>query len=115
MSLLHQRENNQDTENFLHANEGKFNKQNKRVLELLYTGGRWWAKKVNDKLSIADGGRRLREIFAAREECKREWGEHGKEYWLEIPKQPTKQSLQEWFSNYQNEQPPQQYSQRELF
>jgi hypothetical protein len=46
---------------------------------------------------IAEGGRRLRELYAERKDIKREWvlDEKGKrlykEYWMELPKPQTKQ------------------------
>jgi len=96
--ILHQRESSEDTESFLKENGEKFNRQCVQVLQLLYQGKRLAAKEVNDILDIADGGRRLRDIFASRKDCKREWikGEDGKrkgvKYWLEGISPPTKHS-----------------------
>lgn len=97
--MLHEIENNSDTQSFLKENGQKFNRQCVQVLQLLYRGQKLSAKDVNDILDIADGGRRLRDIFAARKDCKREWkrGTDGNRkcvtYWLEIPKPPTKTEL----------------------
>lgn len=120
-SLLHIRENNPETENHLHDNADKFNKQNKRVLELLYSGKRYTSKMINDILNITDGGRRLREIFAARNDVKRDWAydKNGKtsvkEYWMEIPQYPTKKELTEWFNKYLKGKPDAILIQKELF
>lgn len=98
--MLHEFENNIESQNHLKDNGEKFNRQCVMVLQVLYRGGRWTGKMINDLLDIADGGRRLRNLYEARKEVKREWvmTEDGKktkwkEYWLEIPKQPTKKEL----------------------
>ena len=79
------------------------------VLQVLYRGGRYTGKQINNILDIACGDRRLRNLFAARKDVKREWvyTEDGKktkwkEYWLEIPKPPTKDSVQDWWHRYQS-------------
>jgi len=57
------------------------------------------AKNVNDITGMADGGRRLRDIKAARKDCKKgirkkpRGGLEGVEYWLDIPKPPTKKEV----------------------
>lgn len=95
-SLLHEKENNEWSENFLKSNGEKFKADCVKVLKLLYTGIRLTGKQVNDTTGMADGGRRLREIYAARKDCKKgirmkkEGGLEGVEYWLEIPLPPTK-------------------------
>jgi len=92
-TILHERETTAETEAWLKANGEKLNNQCIMVLKLLYSvpGKKYTAKMVNDILDIADGGRRLRNLFAFRNDVKREWGEHGKYYWLEIPnRHPTK-------------------------
>ena len=119
--LLHDRENNELSENHLKDNGQMFNNQCLMVLRLLYRGGRWHAKQVSDALNITDGGRRLRNIFAARKDCKREWvkGSNGitrhVDYWLEIQKQETKESLQNWFRGFQEEKGERMFIQQDLF
>lgn len=102
---LHERENNYLSESFLKDNKEKFNRQCVMVLQLLYRGGRYTAKNVNDILDIADGGRRLRDIFASRKDCKKQIRytndkKEGVEYWLDIPQPPTKTELNQWFKEY---------------
>lgn len=98
-TILHQRENNEWSEQFLKSNGKKFGEDCVRVLRLLYRGMRLTAKQTNDILNMADGGRRLREIFKDKSECKkqirkREDGSlEGVEYWLDIPQRPTKGKL----------------------
>jgi len=100
--MLHEFENNQDTESFLKQNGERLSNQCVQVMRHLYAnlGKRYTAKMINDELNIADGGRRLRDLFAFRNDIKREWIKNedgsctkGKEYWLEIPKPPTKKEL----------------------
>lgn len=94
--ILHKHENNPETESFLKDNGKKFNQQCIDVLKVLYSGRRYTAYEISRLLDIADGGRRLRDIYAFRSDCKREWrkSDDGKraevEYYLDIPKQPTK-------------------------
>jgi len=119
-TILHDREDNEWSEQFLKDNREKFAKQCVDVLRLLYQGRRLTAKNANDILNIADGGRRLREIKAAKKECMKgkritNGKVEGVEYFLEIPKQPTKQDLQEWFRKYQEEVEPPTYKQVNLF
>jgi hypothetical protein len=85
----------------------------------MYRGQRFTARQLEREYNF--DGRRLRDIFANRKECKREWRKDngGKniemEYWLDIPKQPTKFELQQWFSEYQNEVAKPQFIQPSLF
>jgi hypothetical protein len=116
--ILHQHENNELSESFLKDNGKKFEGDCVKVLRLLYKGMKLTAKNVNDILDMADGGRRLRDIFAARKDCHKRvrltnGKKEGVEYWLEIPQPPTKSDLQSWWDAYQNEKPltiPQQLS-----
>lgn len=98
--ILHDRENNEWSEQFLKDNGIKFTSDCVKVLRLLYKGLRLTAKQVNDMTGMADGGRRLRNIFANRKDCKKDirrkangTGLEGVEYWLEIPGIPTKNEL----------------------
>lgn len=99
-TLLHDRENAEDLSQHLKDNGEKFNRQCVMVLKLLYSGKRFTGKQVNEMLDIACGDRRLRDLFVARKDIKREWiySEDGKrtrwkEYWLEIPRPITKTEL----------------------
>lgn len=95
---IHQRENSEDTESFLQENMDKIRGHSNRVVGLLYSGKKYTAKEVNDLLNMAEGGRRLREIFISRKDCKKQWrlDDKGKrlavEYWLDIP-YPTKSAV----------------------
>lgn len=116
MSLLHQRENNQETEDFLKANGKKFSADCIIAMKLMYQGVVMTSQDCWNKYGIHD--RRLRECRAARPDIvKSKWAmkiiEKGKlvrshvEYWIEKPKvYPTKSELQQWWDEYQNEQPP---------
>ena len=115
---IHQRENNEVSENHLKDNGKKFSRHCNIVLGLMYRGMRITARQLEREYNI--DGRRLRDIYANRKECKKAWRvEDGKEiemeYWLEIPKQPTKQDLQEWFRKYQEEAALPTYKQVNLF
>ena len=110
--ILHQRENNELSESFLKDNGKKFAADCVIVLKLLYSGKRLTAKDVNDLTGMADGGRRLRDIYAARKDCKKaaryvdkenKTGKIGMEYWLDIPMPPTKEELNAWFREHQQE------------
>lgn len=96
--ILHQRESSAWSEQFLKDNGEKFAKQAVDVLRLLYSGMRLTAMQTNQILNIADGGRRLREIFAARKECKKDkritnGKVEGVEYWLDVPAPPSKHEV----------------------
>jgi len=64
---------------------------------MMYQGIRLTARQLEREFNI--DGRRLRDIYANRKECKREWKKSadGKtiemEYFLEIPKQPQKADI----------------------
>jgi len=95
--VIHQRENNEETEQHLKDNGKKFSRHCNIVLRLMYQGRKLTARQLEREYNI--DGRRLRDIFANRKECKRQWRRDadGKtqemEYWLEIPKPPTKTEL----------------------
>jgi len=107
--LLHQRESNQVSEQHLKDNGKKFSRHCNFVLGLMYQGHRLTARQLERDYNV--DGRRLRDIYANRKECKRAWKhyEDGRtaemEYWLEIPKPPTKADLQKWFNEYREEKP----------
>lgn len=97
-SILHDRENWEGGESILKENGKKFEGDCVKVFHLLYRGMRLTAKQTNEILNMADGGRRLREIFANRKDCKkasrRTNGKfEGVEYWLEISHVQTKKEL----------------------
>ena len=104
--MLHQRENNDISENHLKDNGEKLSRHCVEVLRLLYLGKKLTARELETVYNM--DGRRLRDIYANRKDCKRDWrkDENGKnigmEYWLEIPKPPTKSSVQDWWHKYQS-------------
>lgn len=94
--LIHERENNEVSEKHLKDNGAKFSRHCCVVLTLMYKGMRLTARQLEREYNI--DGRRLRDIFANRKECKKEWRvEDGKEiemeYWLDIPPYPTKSAV----------------------
>lgn len=99
--LLHEIENNETSERHLKDNGEKFSRHCNFVLSLMYIGKRFTARQLEREYNI--DGRRLRDIFANRKECKREWllCHDGKtremEYWLEIPKPQTKQNVVKFY------------------
>ena len=107
--MLHETENNEVSEQHLKDNGKKFSRHCVFVLTLMYKGLRVTARQLERDYNI--DGRRLRDIYANRKECKKAWrlSPDGKtqemEYWLEIPKQTTKSDLQEWWNKHQQEQP----------
>lgn len=117
--MLHEFENNIVSETHLKDNGKKFSRHCNIVLSLMYKGMRLTARQLEREYNI--DGRRLRDIFANRKECKRDWrkDKDGKniemEYWLDIVKPPTKSDLQKWFSEYQKEMPQPQAIQPNLF
>jgi len=94
MSLLHEAENNESSQQHLKDNGEKFNRHCNFVLGLMYQGNKLTARQLEREYNI--DGRRLRDIFANRKECKRQWRKDadGKtqemEYWLDIPLPPNK-------------------------
>ena len=88
-SLLHEIENNPVSEQHLKDNGEKFSRHCNFVLGLMYQGRKLTARQLEREYN--GDGRRLRDIFANRKECKRQWRKDadGKtqemEYWLEIP------------------------------
>ena len=95
--MLHERENNEVSEQHLKDNGHKFSRHCNFVLTLMYQGMRLTARQLEREYNI--DGRRLRDIFANRKECMRAWrrSSDGKteemEYWLDIPDLPTKKEL----------------------
>lgn len=105
---LHQRENSSDTESFLLEKRKDFESDAKFLLDLLYRGWRLNGRQVE---MWGINSRRLRDIFVSHKEVHREWklNKEGKrevmEYFLSVPKQPTKKELQDFLTSYQNETP----------
>ena len=96
--MIHERENNADTESFLKSNGKKFQGDCLTVMRLLYSGARLSSKDCWEKYGLHD--RRLRNCFQARPDVvKREWKLNGEgkrmyvEYYIQIPKHPTKKEL----------------------
>ncbi len=118
--ILHQNENNADTESFLKSNGKKFQGDCLTVMKLLYQGVRLSSKDCWEKYGLHD--RRLRNCFEARPDIvQREWKTDGdgkrkyKEYFINIPKQLTKTFLQEWWDEFQNEKPLNRMQQLSLY
>jgi len=121
--LLHEHENNEKSLCHLKDNGKKFSRHCNIVLSLMYQGRKLTARQLEREFNI--DGRRLRDIYANRKECKREWtynaegGTNEMQYWLDIPKPPTKDDLQQWFREYQEEQGQvisiYKYQQQDLF
>ena len=106
--MIHEKENNQDTESFLKSNGKKFQGDCLTVMKLLYSGKRLSGHELQVTYGLHD--RRLRDCFNARPDIvKREWvlNDAGKRMYVEyfIPKfsPPTKSELQKWFTDFQNE------------
>jgi len=99
---IHSRENWDGGEKHLKDNGQKFSRHCNIVLTLMYQGRRLTARQLEREYNI--DGRRLRDIYANRKECKRQWRktEEGKtvemEYWLEIPPPPTKGQVIDMFT-----------------
>ena len=105
--MIHERESTQDTEQHLSENREAFESDCVFLLRLMMRGKRLTSQDVHD-MKIHD--RRLRNLFESGK-CEREWmfNDKGKrthvEYFIKAAKPPTKQSVQEWWSNFQEEQP----------
>lgn len=99
--MIHEIENNTTSETHLKENGKKFSRHCNIILTLMYQGERFTARQLEREYNF--DGRRLRDIYANRKECKREWRrtDDGKtlemQYWLEIPKPPTKQSIVQFY------------------
>lgn len=108
MGILHERENNSDSEQHLKLNGEKFTGDTLTAIRLMFAGIRLTSQDCWDKYGIHD--RRLRNAYAGRPDIvKRDWvyTQDGKrtrfkEYWIEKFQPPTKKELQEWFSKYQS-------------
>ena len=120
--LLHQVENNEDSQQHLDSHKEKFLSDCRIALRELYTGQRITGKYLKDKYGEADWTRRLREVFLARKDVKRDWVRTAdgkttnyKEFWMEIPMQPTKQECLDWAHNYLEAMKSKGTSQANLF
>lgn len=109
--LLHEVENNDETQSFLKENGQKFSNDCIKAMQLMYRGVRLNGDTCKELYKIHD--RRLRDCIAGRPDIvRKQWvkGKDGKrkvvEYWIDpIKVYPTKGELQQWFNEYQNEQP----------
>lgn len=96
--MLHQRENNVETESFLKQSGKKFGKDCVTALQLMYSGVRLNGDTCKHLYGFSD--RRLRECHAARPDIvKKEWKRDSKgkrlyvEYFIDVPKKPTKKQV----------------------
>src|SRR5689334_5880392 len=102
---IHSRENNDASEDFLNENYDKFSKQCVFVLKLLKSGERLSVPKALG-LGIMSLPRRIMDLKVNGIEIKDEWikDTNGKrimkEWFIELPKEPTKESAQEFWNNY---------------
>ena len=106
--LVHQHENNPDTQEFLKSNGEKFQGDCLTAMRLMFSGIRLTSQDCWVKYGIND--RRLRDCHNARPDTvKKEWklNEQGKrmyvEYFIEKFQPPTKADLQKWFSDFQEQ------------
>lgn len=107
--MLHERENNTDTEDFLKSNGKKFSDHCIIAMKLMYQGVKLNGDTCKQLYGFHD--RRLRDCRAARPDIvKSEWKKNEKgermyvEYWIERPKvYLTKRELQTWWDEYQQE------------
>lgn len=94
MSLIHDRENNDDSERHLSENRDKFESDAEFLYRLMKMGKKFSDQEVVSKYGI--NGRRLRELFNEKEDVKKSWvlNEKGKRiyvtYFIEQPITPTK-------------------------
>ena len=115
MSLVHDRESNEDTERHLSENREKFETDAQYLLRLMKRGRRLSSQDVHD-MKICD--RRLRELHSAGQ-CEKVWklNEAGKrlyvQYYCEIPMPPTKRKAIDWATEFLNNQ--QKGTQQNLF
>lgn len=100
--MLHEVENQNESQGHLNANREKFSNHCRRVLELLYSGKRLTGRILETEYAI--DGRRLRDIFHARPDIvKKQWAKDtgGKtrfvEYFIEVPKPPTKEKIVKFY------------------
>ena len=103
--MLHEIENNPETQSFLAENNLKFSGDCKTVLLLLYSGVRLTARKLVTDYGIAD--RRLRDVSAARPDIvKKRWIKDGDgkrqvvEYYIDKPLPPSKREAVKWAEGF---------------
>lgn len=105
-TLLHQREQDENTESFLQENHDKFETDCVFLLGLMIKGERLSAKTVVQK--YGKESRRLRDLFIAGK-CEKSWvlNEKGKrqhvEYFVDVPKPPTKTKVIELWKHHFSE------------
>jgi hypothetical protein len=102
MQILHESENNSESQEHLNQNGKKFHGDCLTVMRLLYSGIRLSAQDVVVKYGLHD--RRLRDCYAARPDViKKEWvlKPNGRRdyvvYFIDVVKRPVKSDLQKWF------------------
>ncbi len=117
--MIHEHENNQDTESFLKSNGQKFKGDCVTAMKLMYQGVRLNGDTCKQLYGFHD--RRLRNCHEARPDIvKKQWVLDGNgkrkyvEYWIDIPKQTTKSDLQLWWNKFQNEKPRATFYQQNL-
>jgi hypothetical protein len=117
--MLHEFENNQDTESFLKQNGKKFSQDCITAMKLMYTGVRLNGETCKHLYGFHD--RRLRNCRECRPDIvKSAWKRNEKgerlyvEFWIDVPKPPTKQSVQERWLNFLDEQPTELSNQLKL-
>ncbi len=102
MSIIHNIENNPDSESHLEQNLEKFSGDCLTVMRLLYKGIRLTGRMLERDYDL--DSRRLRDCYAARPDIvKRTWvltpdGKRTKwkQYYIEIPMPPSKKESVEW-------------------
>lgn len=103
--MLHERENNQDTESFLKENGKKFSQDCITAMKLMYQGIKLNGETCKQLYGFHD--RRLRECRDARPGIvKSAWKRDaaGKrlyvEFWIDTPLPPTKQEAVRWATEF---------------
>lgn len=110
---LHNRENNLDNEKHKSANEERFSEQCRKVLELLKSGVVLTTGKALTEFGIGDLRRRIKDLKDMNGIKDIQWRWHldkdgnttrFKEWFMEIPKPPTKKEIVEkWNSLVQQD------------
>lgn len=120
--MIHEHENWEDGNSFLKQNGKKFQGDCLMAMKLMYQGIRLNSETCWNVYHIHD--RRLRNCREARPDIvKSDWvrDANGKrkyvEYWIDVPKPPTKSEVQQWWDDFQSGKydPPPTYYQTNLF
>ena len=103
--MLHETENNLETELFLKKNGKKFSQDCITAMKLMYQGVRLNGNTCKQLYGFHD--RRLRDCRAARPDivksqwvCDRDNNERYVEFWVELPAPPTKKEVIKKWSKY---------------